>query len=94
MSVFVDEVAKVVGLPLNEIQNDYKITNVGGKVIRISGYQKIILYTKEKLVLKVKGDTLIVEGKNMIISEMEGKEIAISGNIQRTYLGSCGGEDK
>lgn len=94
MSVFVDEVAKVVGLPLNEIQNDYKITNVGGKVIRVSGYAKIILYTKEKLVLKVKGDTLTIEGKNMIISEMEGKEIEITGVIQKTYLGSFGSEEK
>lgn len=93
MSIFVDEVAKVVGLPLNEIQSDYKLTNVGGKVVRVSGYQKIILYTKEKLVLKVKGDTLNVEGKNMVICEMEGKEIEIAGLIQKTYLGSSGSKD-
>lgn len=94
MSVFIDEVAKVVGLPLNEIQSDYKITNVGGKSIRVSGYQKIVLYTKERLVLKIKGDTLNIEGNNMIIQEMEGKEIAIMGNIKRTYLGSAGEEEK
>ena len=88
MSVFVDEIAKIVGLPLDEIKNKYKIVNVAGKSCRITGYQKILVYEKEKVVLKVVKDELVIRGNNLVIAEMEQGEILLTGDIYACYLAS------
>lgn len=90
MSIFVDEVSKMIGLPLEEISSEYKLMMVGSKMIRMSGYQKIISYQREKVILKIKNDTLLIEGKDLVIQEMEQNEIALVGKIDKIYLGSSG----
>lgn len=90
MSIFVDEVSKMIGLPLEEIRSEYKLMMVGSKMIRMSGYQKIISYQREKVILKIKNDTLLIEGKDLVIQEMEQNEIALVGQIDKIYLGSSG----
>lgn len=84
--MFLDELSKITGLPISETFKDYKIINVGGKVIYIQNYLKLLTYNQEEIVLKIKNNELIIEGKDLKIAELGEKNILIKGQINKSYL--------
>ena len=83
---FIDEFAKFIDLPLEEVMSNYKYINVGGKLVCIQNYTKIISYSKEKIVLKSKRTVLNIEGENLIIKELEKSNLIVSGKITNIYV--------
>lgn len=78
---FVDEFAKFVDLPISEIVSKYKYINIGGELVCVQNYTKIISYSVEKVVLKAKRTILNIEGENLLIRELEKNNIVIVGKI-------------
>lgn len=87
MNNYINELASVCKLPFNEVLNDFKIIQIGSRVIYVSNYIKIIDYSVEKVVLKIKNNTFEINGSDLFISQINKKEIVIKGNISSCGLG-------
>ena len=81
MDNYVSEICNICKLPFNEVISDFKIIQVSNKAVFIYNYIKILDYSDEKIVLKVKNNTLNIEGANLFISQINKNEILIKGNI-------------
>ena len=77
----------------NEIKNDikylknitldsYNIINISNSILYIEGHIGITSLSKENIVFKVKGGRIVVEGENMIISELTDNTMKIVGKIK------------
>ena len=86
MQGFNDEYSNILKLPLNEVFNDFKIIFIGGKIIEILNYIKIVKYSEEFIILKVQNNEINIEGFNLQIKEMCKKDIVIIGSINKIYL--------
>ena len=86
MQGFNDEYSNILKLPFNEIINDYKIIYIGGKIIEILNYVKIIKYNENLIILKAKDNEINIEGFDLQIKELCKKDIVIVGSINKIYL--------
>ncbi len=84
--MFLDEISKLTGLPINETFSEYKLINIGGKVLYVQNYLKLLVYNKNQIVLKIKSNEINVEGESLKILELESNSILIKGNIFKVYL--------
>lgn len=84
--MFLDELSKITGLPISETFHDYKIINIGGKVIYVQNYIKLLTYNQEQIVLKIKNNELVIDGKDLKIAELGEKNILVKGHINKSYL--------
>lgn len=84
--MFLDEIGKITKLPYDEIFNEYKITNIGGKILHVQNFLKLQSFSKELIVLKIKKNEINIAGSNLKISQLSSKSIYVSGNIAKTYL--------
>jgi len=87
MENYIREMVDICKLPFKEINNDFKVVQIGRSVIYISNYKKIIDYSDNKIVLKIKGNTLEIEGCSLQISQMNKNEIIIKGVINKFGMG-------
>lgn len=87
MENYIKEIIDVCKLPFGEIYNEFKVIQIGEGVIYICNYKKIIDYSPQKIVLKVKNNTLEIAGSDMFISQINKGEIIIKGCIQSCGLG-------
>lgn len=81
MDNFVKEILNTCKLPFEEVSKDFKVIQLGRKVIYICNYQKILDYSCEKVVLKLSKGKLSVLGEDLYISQINKKEIIIKGLI-------------
>ena len=87
MDNLVSEIVEVCKLPFSEVMNNFKIVQIDSRVIYVSNYLKLLDYSLNKVVLKVKHNTLQITGEEMKISLINKKEIIIFGKIQSFGLG-------
>jgi sporulation protein YqfC len=87
MNNYIKELISICKLPFNEIIDDFKIVQISSKVIYVSNYKKIIDYTNTHLVLKVKNNTIEIEGENLFLSQINKSEIVVKGTIISIKLG-------
>lgn len=81
MDNLISEIVDICKLPLDETINKFKIIQIGNGVIYVSNYIKLLDYTLDKIALKVKDGVLEIVGENMVIKQINKKEILISGVI-------------
>ena len=86
MHGFNEEYSNLLKLPFNEVFADFKIIFLGGKVIEVLNYIKILTYSKDLIILKVKNNEVAIEGKDLQIKEMCKKDIIVVGLISKVYL--------
>lgn len=84
MNNFISEIVNNNDLML---ANEFRFTYCA-KTLWVANYIKIITFTPEKIVLKIKGDLFMVEGEKLKISTMEKHSIIVNGNITLLYFGS------
>lgn len=87
MDNYVAELLDVCKLPLAEINNKFKIIQVGTSIVYVSNYIKLIDYGDSRVVLKVKNNTLEIVGENLMLSLINKNEIIISGVISSLSVG-------
>lgn len=59
----------------------YKVTILGGVGVYVEGVSKILELTKDKIVLLIKKEKILVEGKNLKIKSFINNDIAIHGEV-------------
>lgn len=88
MNNLIEELLDIVKLPFNEISNDFKLVILSNKVLNISNFLKILDYSNEKIVIKVKKTKIIaIIGENLQICQINKKELIIKGHICSIELG-------
>lgn len=83
---FLNEIAQIAELPIGEINNTVAISCIGGKAVVVNNYLKILTYSSNHIVLKIKEDELIIEGRDIIIKQLSKKDICLVGNIAGVYF--------
>ena len=78
---FIDEFAKLIDVPFDEVIKDYSYLVVGGRIIYITNYLKIVTYSLTDISLKVKGGVLHISGSDLTLKELDKHSITIIGNI-------------
>ncbi len=84
--MFLEELSKITNLPISEVLREYTISNVGGKVVNISNFSKLITYLPELVVVKVKNGNLNIEGSNLKIMELSKNSVTIQGVVHSCVL--------
>ena len=87
MENYISEIASICKLPFKEIIDDFKIIQIGSRMIHVSNYKKIITYTTEQVILKIKKNTLEINGSELVLAMINKCEIIIKGNINSIALG-------
>ena len=83
---FSDELSSSIGINVKDIYSNFQVSIIGANACYVQNYVKINSYNKEKVVLKVKGNELAIEGVNLTIQELEKNNILLVGKINKTYL--------
>jgi len=84
--MFLDELSRITDLPLSETLKEYKVVNIAGKAIHVQNYVKLLHYSKEKIVLKIKKNELEIIGDALKIVELGPTDILCKGKIYETKL--------
>lgn len=63
----------MLGLPL--------LTIIGTREVRIENFKNIIEFSEEKIRISTSSGILKIEGKSLVLSEINSKSISISGSI-------------
>lgn len=69
---------------INDVK-DFKIV-LNGNYLWITNYIKILEFGKEKVSLKIKNNTLVIEGVDINIKMLEKNEIIFTGKFNSIYL--------
>ena len=83
---FCSELCSVVGLPMKEVLNDYKVVYISSGAVMVTNFIKVLSYSTESIALKVKNNVLNIEGVGIEIKELSKSEIVAKGKINRIYL--------
>lgn len=94
MNNYVEEIINICKLPFDEIGHDFKVVFIGGKVIHICNFKKLIDYCDKKVVLKLKKDILEIGGDSLTIKQINKGEIVVSGEISSFVMGVSGEKKK
>ena len=86
MNNYIRELVEICKLPFNEVINDYKIIQLGSKVIYVSNFIKIVDYSSERIVLKVKNNLIEIKGIDLKIKQLNKSEILLKGSIHSCSL--------
>ncbi len=81
MISYINEILDTAKLPLDEIKDTVTISLVGGKALVINNYIKILSYSTSHIVLKIKNDELIIDGKDIMIKQLDKKDLCLVGQI-------------
>lgn len=81
MENFLGEILNICRLPIDEISKDFKVIQIGRKAIYICNFSKVLDYTNEKIVLKLRKGALQINGNALFISQINKKEIVVKGDI-------------
>lgn len=69
-------------LDLSITSNEYRYYNLGGKAVYIENFTKIIAFSKEEIILKLKKGMFKVTGSKLKIVELNKGSMLISGSIK------------
>lgn len=68
----------------NKIDLDnFNIINISGKILYVEGHLGLVTLSKEEISFKVKKAVVIVEGSEMILSELTENTLKIIGKIKK-----------
>lgn len=83
---YLDELYELSDCKASDFIDKFKLIMLSNSVIYVSGFLKVLSYSSELIVLKVKSDELNIEGKNMDIKSLDKGEIIVKGNVVKIYM--------
>jgi len=83
---FLDEIAKLTGLPLEVLGGGYRIINFDGKAVYIEGIQNILRFNNEEVNLKLKKGAVKLIGQNLILQNIDVNSIVVTGKIMQVEV--------
>ena len=63
--------------------NGFNIINLSGRILYVEGHLGLVTLSKELISFKVKKAVIVVEGCDMILSELSDNTIKITGQIKK-----------
>lgn len=63
--------------------SSFNIINISGKMLYVEGHLGLVTLSKEVISFKVKKGVVLVEGKDMVLSELSENTIKIVGTIKK-----------
>lgn len=63
--------------------DSFNIINISGKILYVEGHLGLVTLSKEQISFKVKKAVVMVEGKEMILSELSENTLKICGQIKK-----------
>lgn len=69
-----------------DLIHDFQIVNISGKVLYVEGHAGITILSSEKIAFKTKSGRFVVEGNDMMLSELTSNTILIEGKIIKTEM--------
>lgn len=68
----------------NKIDLDnFNLINISGKILYVEGHLGLVTLSKETISFKVKNAVIIVDGSEMILSELSENTLKITGKIKK-----------
>lgn len=83
--MILEELTKHIDADFSTLLGEFKLTLIGLRAITVQNFIKILSYTANKVVFKIKNDEVIVEGENFKIAEMGVKDVILTGKINKIY---------
>lgn len=80
---FLNEVKENLKNPKGLDFNGFNLINLSGHLLYVEGHMGLVTLSKELISFKVKGAVIIVEGQDMILSELSENTIKICGKIKK-----------
>lgn len=77
---FFSEIKKDV----KDLKNCYNLINLSGQVLYVEGHLGLTLISSTTICFKVKNGRVLVEGKDLMLSELSENTLKISGEIKKT----------
>lgn len=76
-----DKISEFLEMPKELINSNTKITLINDKYLYLEGTNKIEDYYEHYIKIKTSNSTLIIDGKNLNIKEIDEKELIVEGKI-------------
>ena len=80
---FLNEVKQNLKAPKELDLNSFNIINISGHLLYVEGHMGLVTLSKELISFKVKKAVILVEGQDMVLSELNENTIKICGNIKK-----------
>lgn len=61
----------------------FNLINISGRLLYVEGHMGLVTLSKETISFKIKKGIILVEGSDLILSELSENTIKISGNIKK-----------
>lgn len=81
MENYLDEIINACKLPFSEVVTEFKVIQIGNKIIYIGNFKKILDYSNNRVALKTSKEVVEIVGNNLLISQINKNEIIIKGDI-------------
>lgn len=75
-----DRLKRIADIP-GEVGNGFSLNMRGDREVYISGCRRILEYSREKIVLSIKGFSLVIIGEGLICSSYFDRSVGIEGRI-------------
>lgn len=63
--------------------DSFNLINISGRLLYVEGHVGLVTLSKEIISFKVKKGVVMVEGSDLVLSEMSENTIKITGNIKK-----------
>ncbi|MBP3431360.1 MAG: hypothetical protein J6K39_00695 [Clostridia bacterium] len=80
---FLNEIKENLKNPKGFELGNFNIINISGYLLYVEGHLGLVTLSKELISFKVKKAVVVVEGKDMILSELSDNTIKICGQIKK-----------
>ena len=77
---FLNLMSRLSEMEVGSIVSDYTLAVVSG-VLHIEGNFSVVVFNQQSVLIKVKGGFINIEGESLVIKQMSGGEVVVSGKI-------------
>lgn len=82
---FFDEL-KTKTTHIKELIHDFNIVNVSGRVLYVEGHAGLTILDKNMIAFKINKGRVVVEGEDLVLSELTSNTMLIEGKILKTEI--------
>ncbi len=83
---FFDELKNKISKVDNNFLNDYNLINISGKLLYVEGHLGVTIISNEMLAFKVKKGRIVVEGEELVLSELTENTLLLQGKIMKMEI--------
>jgi len=80
---FFNEVKENIKTPKELDFSGFNLINISGNLLYVEGHMGLVTLSKELITFKVKKAVIMVEGENMVLSELSDNTLKICGKIKK-----------